>query len=152
MRVLALLSASLTFGACSYDWTVAPLAGDASTDGAASDAGMHDGAADAVVDAAVDVAVDAPSNCDALLANIASVRGAAKTCTLPDPQACTAQVTDECGCKQIIGGTSAATQYKNALAAYAAAQCPKPQTCAACGAQPMPGLCVAVDGGLACSQ
>ena len=137
---------------CSYDWTRTPET-DGGHDGGAIDATAGDADASPADAMVVDSARtdSAPPDCMSLLASIASERAMAKTCTLPNPSACTTTSTDECGCTQVIDQRK--TAYDNAVAAYAAASCPRPGNCSTCGTA-IQGRCIVADGGpaLACSQ
>lgn len=157
---LAIATLVVVSAACSYDWTTTPVTDgghDASTTDATptGDATTGDASAsDAIGDtSSADTApVDSgPPTCATLLANVASERGMAKTCTLPDTMVCTTTTTDECGCPLVIDQRK--TAYDNAVAAYAAAQCPRPGYCSTCGTA-ITMRCIVFDGGpgLACSQ
>lgn len=133
---------------CSYDWaTGAPAdAGDASVD--AGDATAPDAA-----DASPDHADVSTADCTTLLAKIPAARAAAKVCTLPSSMECTAEVVDECGCRQVVGQSGATGTYRAAVADYVNAGCPKPVACPVCATTVQHGLCVAADGGgTACIQ
>lgn len=118
-------------GGCAYDWEVVwGPEGGVSDVATISDSGW-DGARGAV---------DA-SSCPDLTARVAAARDVARTCALASGQ-CTTTVKDACGCPVFIAvaGSTAATDYEAAIAAYRGAGC-KP-TCATCPALPTAGVCL----------
>ena len=151
---LAIATLVVASAACSYDWTTMPVT-DGGHDASVGDAMIGDAStSDAIGDTSTaDTApVDTgPPSCATLLANIANERAMAKTCTLPNTMVCTTTTTDECGCPVVIDQRK--TAYDNAVAAYAAAQCPRPGYCSTCGTA-VTLRCIVFDGGptLACSQ
>lgn len=153
---------------CSYDWTPGPPADAGPGDGAVDASPGMDGASDAPLsnesggdssapvdgsmpEASADVA---PPDCATLAAPLRGDRASALQCS-PGVSACTVEITDECGCKAVVGdgASTAAANYQAAVMAYATAGCAKPSWCATC-ATPMTGLCIVSDAGnpYACAQ
>jgi hypothetical protein len=146
LLALAAIVAAAHAAGCAYDWTVGhAAASDAGADvdlveaGAegASEASSADGApADATPGAdggasAEASAAEAAASCAQLEAEVRADRGPAVTCT-PVVGACSASVSDECGCTVYVGdGTSSqTTTYKNAVSAFLGAGCRSTIACA----------------------
>ncbi|HEY8039832.1 MAG TPA: hypothetical protein VIF15_08575 [Polyangiaceae bacterium] len=151
---------AVAVAACSYDWaTGSQGAADGGADGlppldASGDVG-DDATADATLDADAAPGLDAPTDqgeaappdCNTLETNVRGARAAAIVCT-PGPSACMTTVADECGCATTVGDSQSvqAQSFKNAVAQFVQAHCPKPPLCTTC-ATPQPGLCVVSDAG-----
>jgi choline dehydrogenase-like flavoprotein len=162
--LLALLCVAAVSG-CSYDWAVGPLGADAAGDvapqvDAEADAVSLDGSTDgpaevSPADAPPDVSEAAPPTCTTLEAQVQQARAAALACN-GTTSACQTEVTDECGCVVVVGGTTATTPTENYLAAIGQLkQSSCTPVCPGCPTDPMKGLCVLSDAGsgaLACYQ
>jgi hypothetical protein len=139
---IAAAAAALADGAsCSYDWSVSAASADGATEASVTEAGGVDAwgeaggddgapadapAAEAALPADGDAGPIVPdaAACAQLEANVQTTRGKAITCT-PAVGACSASVSDECGCTVYVGnGTSSETMaYQKAVADFLTAGC-----------------------------
>jgi hypothetical protein len=119
--------------ACAYDCTIGGAPGDGGDAGApdaSTDAGA--GGRDAGRDAGHDAGLDAGPDCALLLADLASAREAAKSCTLGMVGQCATSIVDECGCASYVreAPSAATTAFVAAVADVRAAGCAV--TCGTC--------------------
>jgi hypothetical protein len=147
VRLAILLFGATLISACGWDWTVrstddtdASATNDAGTDGPISDSGAAD----------VTTPTDA-SDCTALLANVASTKAQAITCTLGSVTDCVSEVMDECGCGVFVGqnASTASQNFANAVGDAKSAGCTS--QCSGCTALPARGTCVEQGTSFLCS-
>lgn len=141
----AVLVAVATLGACTLDWEVRPDPGtspEAASPDVAADASSEGSASDASVDAND----DGGAPCDALLANVAAARTAARACQLGQAGQCTSTVKDECDCNVVVRlATDAKTDaFVAAVTAYRASCSP---SCAACPQEKPPATWACLQSG-----
>jgi hypothetical protein len=138
--------------ACDWDWTVrSAQENDASVPiESGSDAAVADAEADANV-ADVIAPVEASDDCPTLLADVASTKSQAITCTLGNVSDCVTLVDDECGCGVFVGqnGSTASQNFANAVDSAKAASCTS--QCAGCTALPARGTCIETGATFTCS-
>lgn len=152
--MLALVAATSIVGAipcaCALDWDVRPDPGtgpDVITPGTSAEAGPDATESDAATDGTTAEA----SDCEPLLASVASAKALARSCQLASGQ-CTTTVKDECDCDVVVALASSpkTDDYLAAVAAYRASCTP---ACAACPQLGVPGtwLCLQSGAEIRCS-